>query len=95
VLVHLGYLECRADRYAIAAAHARALLGLADPDGDPQLLSVGYFVLGWAEAFMGSVDDARTQAAEAARLSHAANDQLFWPHAEGVLGFIALSLGTS
>ena len=60
---------------------------------NPQDRSAALYVLGWAEACRGRVDDARAHAREGARLSREIDDQLFWAQNEAVLGFLALSLG--
>jgi DNA-binding CsgD family transcriptional regulator len=92
-LYHLGDLECRAGRYAVAAEHARDALGIFDAEEEPQDRSASLYVLTWAEAFMGRVDEARAHAREGIALSHAANDEIFWRQIEGALGFLELSLG--
>jgi ATP/maltotriose-dependent transcriptional regulator MalT len=91
-LFQLGELECRAGRYAEAERHARAMMeGFVVEN--PQDRSGTMYVLAWAEAFMGRVDDARAHAREGARLSRETGDQLFWSQNEAVLGFLELSLG--
>jgi DNA-binding CsgD family transcriptional regulator len=93
VLCYLAELECRAGRWATAAAHAAEAMEIVTGSGQTATQShVVLFNQALAAAYLGRVDDARSWSTEGLRLA-LSNEDLFnasWNRA--VLGFLELSL---
>jgi DNA-binding CsgD family transcriptional regulator len=93
VLCYLAELECRAGRWAIAAAHAAEAMETVIGSGQTATQShVVLFNQALAAVYLGRIDDARSWATDGLRLA-LGNDDLFnanWNRA--VLGFLELSL---
>jgi ATP/maltotriose-dependent transcriptional regulator MalT len=69
------------------------MLASASGSEQPQERSAGLYVLAFAHAYLGAIDEARSSAQEGVALSREAHDEIFWVQNEAALGFIELSLG--
>ena len=87
--LHLAELEVRAGRYEEASRAAAEVL-VQEPG---QGLAAALYAAALVDAYQGRAEQARSRALEAARISRETGDGIFWIQAEGVLGFLELSLG--
>lgn len=93
VLHYLSHVECRAGRWQQARDLADRCLDIGEDSG--HLLGRGQHLVprAWAAAVLGDLDDARTDALEAVRLSEKYGDRNASACAQGVLGLIELTTG--
>lgn len=93
VLFHLIQTEVRAGRFERAGALADAV-GRIDAEGpQDQWSSMTCFARGLADVSLGRVEEARTSAAEGARIAEQLGDALFLSLNRWVLGLVALTEG--
>lgn len=88
--LHLAELEAWAGNWAVAIRHAEESLQLRQHIDQP---SAPHYVIAMAQAYLGHVDEARSQAEAGREEAERAEDVVFRMQNLHVLGFIELSLG--